>query len=455
MKMKLSPRTRLTALAACAVFILSTLFGCAEEPPESTATPATTPDGFQAVTAVYPGPTAEKMNSQEFIESDEHWDWWDAYRAKADASAALQSGMEDYYKSLMARLLPSENENTVCSPLNTYIAFAMLAEVTDGNSRKQILDMLGVSGIDALRSNIKTLWEGNYADTPVLKSLLANSLWLKNSVSYNSDTLSRLASDYYASSVSGEPGSAAMDEALQKWTDDNTGGLLKEHTKGMKLNPETVLALVSTIYYKAEWTDHFNKNATTKETFHGASGDTEVDMMHLTDSLSVFTTDTFTSVGLSLLDSGSMYFYLPKEGTDISALASDPDLLAATRWSEDPRFSFPLVNLSVPKFSVSAKTDLLDAIASMGVTDVLDPSVSDFSPLTEEVPEIFLSQAEHAALVEVDEDGVTGAAYTVLAMAAGAALIEDEIDFTLDRPFLFIITGRDGSVLFSGVVNNI
>jgi serine protease inhibitor len=315
--------------------------------------------------------------------------------------------------------------------------------------------MLGVSGIDALRSNIRTLWEGNYADTPVLKSLLANSLWLKNSVSYNSDTLSRLASDYYASSVSGEPGSAAMDEALQKWTDDNTGGLLKEHTKGMKLNPETVLALVSTIYYKAEWTDHFNKNATTKETFHGASGDTEVDMMHLTDSLSVFTTDTFTSVGLSLLDSGSMYFYLPKEGTDVSALASDPDLLAATRRSEDPRFSFLLVNLSVPKFSVSAKTDLLDAIASMGVTDVLDPSVSDFSPLTEEVPEIFLSQAEHAALVEVDEDGVTGAAYTVLAMAAGAALIEDEIDFTLDRPFLFIITGRDGSVLFSGVVNNI
>ena len=68
---------------------------------------------------------------------------------------------------------------------------------------------------------------------------------------------------------------------------------------------------------------------------------------------------------------------------------------------------------------------------------------------------VFLSAAEHAALVEIDEDGVTGAAYTMLAMAAGAAVPQDEIDFVLDRPFLFLVTGRDGSVLFSGVVNNI
>ncbi|MBR6398582.1 MAG: hypothetical protein IKS06_06825, partial [Lachnospiraceae bacterium] len=79
MKKKLSPRIRLTALGLCAVFILSTLSGCAKGAPESAVTPEATPDGFQAVTAVYPGPTAEKMNSQEFIESDAHWDWWDAY----------------------------------------------------------------------------------------------------------------------------------------------------------------------------------------------------------------------------------------------------------------------------------------------------------------------------------------------------------------------------------------
>jgi serine protease inhibitor len=58
--------------------------------------------------------------------------------------------------------------------------------------------------------------------------------------------------------------------------------------------------------------------------------------------------------------------------------------------------------------------------------------------------------------VEVDEDGVTGAAYTLFALAEGAAEPpKEQVDFVLDRPFLFLVTSRDGSVLFSGVVNNI
>ena len=451
---KRSFRTAMTALISCAALLAGALSGCASGSTSPGTSPVSGSDGLLTMAASYPEPTAPKMTSQEFVEGDEHWNWWDAYREKTEASAGLQAGMADYYTAIMAKILPSENENTVCSPLNTYIAFAMLAEVTDGNSRQQILDMLGAPDMSTLRGNIKTLWEGNYVDTPVLKSIPANSFWLNNTVNYKNETLSRLASDYYASSVSGEPGSAAMDEALQKWTDENTGSLLTDYTKDMHLDPETVLALVSTIYYKAEWIDHFNKNATAKETFHGASGDSEVDMMHISDILNVFTTDTFTSVSLGLTDSGAMHFYLPKEGTSVSDLAADPDLLKATRWAEDPRWSFPLVNLSVPKFSVSAKTDLLDIIAALGVTDVLDPGISDFTPLTEDTDEIFLSAAEHAALVEIDEDGVTGAAYTMLAMAAGAAVPQDEIDFVLDRPFLFLVTGRDGSVLFSGVVNN-
>ena len=36
-----------------------------------------------------------------------------------------------------------------------------------------------------------------------------------------------------------------------------------------------------------------------------------------------------------------------------------------------------------------------------------------------------------------------------------AEIPDDEIDFVLDRPFLFLVTGQDGSILFSGVVRNI
>ena len=88
------------------------------------------------------------------------------------------------------------------------------------------------------------------------------------------------------------------------------------------------------------------------------------------------------------------------------------------------------------------------------MTDVFDESVADFSPGID-APEgsIALSRAEHAARAAIDEEGVTAAAYTAM-MAAGEAMPPDEeIDFTLDRPFVFTITSQDGLPLFLGVVN--
>jgi serine protease inhibitor len=410
----------------------------------------------KTVSAAYPAPVAANLDAQAFLHGDEHWNWWNAYRTKVKASEDLQNGIDGYYTAIMREVLPAEEENTVCSPINIYIAFAMLAEVSDGNTRQQVLDMLGAPDIETLRSNVSALWESNYADTPVLKSLLANSLWLNGKYRYHDETLARLSEQYYASSFCGTPGSPEMDEALQEWTDKHTGGLLHEYVKEMKLDPATVLEIVSTIYYKAQWTELFLPGNTTQEVFHGTTGDTTVDMMHRTDMLGVYRTDTFTSVGLNLFDSGSMYFFLPKEGVDVNALAADPELLAATRYSEDNvKWSSPLVRLSVPKFQASSRTDLLEIIQLLGLTDALDPAFADFTPLTTDRDDLYLSAAEHAAKVEIDEQGVTGAAYTALDMATGAAEPDDEIDFVLDRPFLFLITGRDGSVLFSGIIRNI
>ena len=57
-------------------------------------------------------------------------------------------------------------------------------------------------------------------------------------------------------------------------------------------------------------------------------------------------------------------------------------------------------------------------------------------------------------MVEIDEEGVTGAAYTELAMA-GAGMPQEETDFVLDRPFFFNVVSPDGSLLFSGIVQTI
>ena len=109
----------------------------------------------------------------------------------------------------------------------------------------------------------------------------------------------------------------------------------------------------------------------------------------------------------------------------------------------------------VPGTTTDPVSKAMEIIRSLGLTDALDPAFADFTPLTTGRDDLYLSAAEHAAKVEIDEQGVTGAAYTALDMATGAPEPDDEIDFVLDRPFLFLITGRDGSVLFSGIIRNI
>jgi hypothetical protein len=108
---------------------------------------------------------------------------------------------------------------------------------------------------------------------------------------------------------------------------------------------------------------------------------------------------------------------------------------------------------NIPKFDVVSDLDLRDGLNALGITGVFDATVADFSPMTSKVAEIFLSKADHAARVAIDEEGVTAAAYTVMMMAGAAAPPEEEMDFVLDRPFLFAITGADGLPLFVGVVN--
>ena len=153
-----------------------------------------------------------------------------------------------------------------------------------------------------------------------------------------------------------------------------------------------------------------------------------------------------------------MWFLLPDEGVSPEELLSDGeamDFLFTADKEEWEEQKFLIVNKAVPKFDVSSQFDLGEGLRELGVTDVFDPEKSDFSPMTAGgAGGIVLSRADHAARVVIDEEGCTAAAFTVMAYAGAAKPPDEEVDFVLDRPFLFCITGISGLPLFVGVVNS-
>ena len=94
------------------------------------------------------------------------------------------------------------DENRVCSPLNVYMALAMLAAVTDGQTQGQILDALGEDSLDELQTRAALLWQENSWNDGLVTSTLANSIWLQDGYEYNEDTLKKLGEEFFASAFS-------------------------------------------------------------------------------------------------------------------------------------------------------------------------------------------------------------------------------------------------------------
>ena len=383
--------------------------------------------------------------------------WWEDIRARRNITGYADN-LDGFLTKSCAQFLSSkDDENRVYSPLNVYMALGMLAELTDGNSRQQILDLLGSKDIASLRKQASDMWNAQYRNDKTVKSILASSLWMNNSVNFVQPTLDILAKNYYASSYQGEMGSDQLNEALQGWLNEQTGGLLKKQASNVKLRPNTVMALATTLYYRAKWHDEFSSLNTKEETFHTASAGVTCDFMHKDKTSSTFYKgEKFSAVSESLSQSGSMWFLLPDKGVTVEELLKDDQAMAfltSRDRNELVEHKDCLVNLSVPKFDASSQFDLCDGLKALGVTDVFDGDISDFSPMTRDPYPIYLSTADHAGRVKIDEKGVTAAAYTVMSMDAGAAMPPDEIiDFILDRPFLFAVTGNDELPLFVGVV---
>lgn len=411
---------------------------------------------------VYPQMAAYPDESKYYESND--WDafsleydaWWSDVCTQRNQPKGYASSLETHFSAAIpAYLSDSNGENAVCSPLNVYMALAMLAEVTNGTARQQILDALNASSLEALRTQAGQVWNAHYLDDSASASILANSLWLDENLSYHADTVQTLADSYYASVFQANLGTEEANQLLQGWLNEQTHGLLEDQAQNVTLEPETVLALASTIYYRAKWDSEFWETNNTEDVFHTPSGDVTATFMRKTlDCGSYFWGEDFSAIYLSLADGSKMWLILPDEGytpQDVLDSGEAMALLLGGDYNISENVVTIQVNLSLPKFDVSGDLKLNDRLKSLGITDAFDPEKADFSPILEE--DCFLSSVSHAARVKIDEEGVEAAAYTVMAACGSAMPPDEEVDFTLDRPFLFVISSRDDLPLFAGVVN--
>lgn len=386
---------------------------------------------------------------------DAYWSAWRDYQREVPSlydTPELEIALKNFVEASTSLAIAGE-DNRIYSPISLWFALAMLAEITGGDTRQEVLDALGASDMEQLRDWADILWHALYMDDGTASTLLGSSIWLNETVSFHGDVLETLAACYYASSFQVPMGTDEADSALSSWVAEQTRGLIGSDGKVLETSQDTLAILASTLYYKAGWTNEFNESRTEPDAFTAADGaQATVDFMHMIRDATFLRQNGYQAASLATT-SGEMIFVLPDEGRTPADLLSDPGFLAEATDFESGTWGE--VQWSVPKFDVSSDLDLKPALQGMGITRVFDPNQSDFAPLTDVEP-VWLAQAKQIARVKVDEKGVEAAAVTLMANAGGAAPPEDPQICVMDlnRPFLFIIES-EGVVLFVGVVEQV
>ena len=119
---------------------------------------------------------------------------WDAERnVRNEVVKQAKTGLQSFFTAGNSEFLQTATDtNRLWSPVNAYIGLAMTTELTKGETRQQIYDILGVENADELRKQVSAVWESVYQDDSHEISILANSLWLEKGLQYNPEAMDAL-----------------------------------------------------------------------------------------------------------------------------------------------------------------------------------------------------------------------------------------------------------------------
>ena len=107
-------------------------------------------------------------------------------------------------------------ENTVYSPISLYVALGMLTELTDGETKRQVMALLDATDTETLRQQINRLWMSVYQDGDAV-CRLANAAFLRENADVKQTAADTLAGRYFASSYRVPIGTEEADAASSSW----------------------------------------------------------------------------------------------------------------------------------------------------------------------------------------------------------------------------------------------
>ncbi len=364
--------------------------------------------------------------------------------------------MNDFnYK--LNQMMP-EDKNYMFSPLSLKIAFAMVANGAEGETRVQLLNALGIEDLDAFNEYAKSLM-ATYNGADVLRLNVANSLWINKDHTANQFTkeFQDLAEEYYGAKVNIVDDGNALEE-VNGWANQQTFGKIPKVIDA----PEFESILANALYFKGLWQNDFPKSATHKAVFTSRDGsEKEIDFMKQTDYFHYYDNGGKAVIALPYKSSQRNYDeemnYIGTETSEADILMyliqgeydMHTDILKGFAGNKDREKTY--ITLKMPKFEFEFETGLNEMMKKLGATDAFTEGKAQFNPMIENANGLYyIADSKQKTYIKVDEDGTEAAAVT-MTMGATSSVPPKPIEVTFDKPFTFVIyDNANNEVLFMG-----
>lgn len=450
-------RNRRLAAALALAATLGALPGCGSSTPvqpdnqgATTAKPPTTATATPTATATTPALPATSDPAPRVVATE------------AEMAAAAKGDLE-FALALYGKI--KGDGNTFVSPASARIALAMTYAGAKGTTAEQMARVLSLPNDprahDAFGA-ILGLWASwarvevpSPPDAPSqpFQLRVANRLFGQKNRPFLPSYLT-LLTEKYAAPLEQVDFKAAPEPARQhinQWVEDRTEKRIQDLLPPGSVQPDTRLVLVNAIYFKADWLDKFEKQNTQDADFFVTPSDkVKVPMMRQTGQYRYAETDDAQVLELGYLGApAAMIIVLPKAKDGLSRVETSLSPAALGDWLG--KLHAERVNVRLPRFKIESTFRLSGVLASMGMTDALDPRKADFSGM-DGTRELFVGEVIQKTFCAVDEAGTEAAAATAVMMRMGAHVPNDPPkDFVADHPFLFMIRdNKTGSILFMG-----
>uniref|UniRef100_H0VAC9 Serpin family A member 11 n=2 Tax=Cavia porcellus TaxID=10141 RepID=H0VAC9_CAVPO len=357
------------------------------------------------------------------------------------------------YKQLAART-PG---NILFSPVSVSSTLALLALGFHGDTQTEILQGLGFNLTETPSADIhrgfQSLLHTLDLPSPKLELKVGNSLFLDKQLKPQQRFLDSIKELYGALAFSANfTDSATAGRQISEFVGKQTYGRVTDSFQ--ELGHDTLLVLLNYIFFKAKWKHPFDRYQTGKQTSFSADDGTSlrVPMMQQRAMHRFLYDQQVACTVLQIEYSGNalLLLVLPDPGKMRQAEAA-LQLETLRRWGQ--RFQPSLLDLHLPRFSVSGTYYLEELLPLLGLTSIFDLG-ANFSGITGQLNRT-ISQVLHKAVVDMNEKGTEVGAASGLLSQPPALNTTSAPHAHFSRPFLLLLWEvTTQSLLFLGKVVN-